>query len=152
LEISKVVAAEIGAGRTGIRISPVTPANDVSDSNPQPLFDYIVDHLNALKLVYIHVIEGATGGPRRRPDRLRQAVHRQPRSGRAPQEGRAAQHAGQGDVLWRRRQGLHGLSRARRGGRRGGLTRSLSTSSRGALATKQSSLPLWLWIASLRSQ
>src|ERR1700687_651019 len=37
---------------------------DVSDSNPQPLFDYIVDHLNALKLVYIHVIEGATGGPR----------------------------------------------------------------------------------------
>src|SRR5580658_2386711 len=64
LEISKVVAAEAGADRTGIRISPVTPANDVSDSNPQPLFDFIVDHLNALKLVYIHVIEGATGGPR----------------------------------------------------------------------------------------
>ena len=64
LEVSKAVAAEIGAERTGIRISPVTPANDVSDSNPQPLFDYIVDQLNALKLVYIHVIEGATGGPR----------------------------------------------------------------------------------------
>ena len=64
LEVSKVIAAEIGAERTGIRISPVTPANDISDSNPQPLFDYIVDHLNALKLVYIHVIEGATGGPR----------------------------------------------------------------------------------------
>jgi N-ethylmaleimide reductase len=64
LEISTAVAAAIGPERTGIRISPVTPANDVSDSNPQPLFDYIVDHLNALKLVYIHVIEGATGGPR----------------------------------------------------------------------------------------
>ncbi len=64
LEVSKEVAAEIGAERTGIRISPVTPANDISDSNPQPLFDYIVDQLNALKLVYIHVIEGATGGPR----------------------------------------------------------------------------------------
>lgn len=64
LEVSKVVASEIGADRTGIRISPVTPANDVSDSNPQPLFDYIVDGLNALKLIYIHVIEGATGGPR----------------------------------------------------------------------------------------
>src|ERR1700736_336090 len=64
LEVSKVVAAEAGAERTGIRISPVTPANDVSDSNPQPLFDHIVDGLNALKLVYIHVIEGATGGPR----------------------------------------------------------------------------------------
>jgi N-ethylmaleimide reductase len=64
LEVAKVVAAEAGPERTGIRISPVTPANDVSDSNPQPLFDYIVDHLNALKLTYIHVIEGATGGPR----------------------------------------------------------------------------------------
>jgi N-ethylmaleimide reductase len=64
LEVAQVVSAEAGPERTGIRISPVTPANDVSDSNPQPLFDYIVDGLNALKLVYIHVIEGATGGPR----------------------------------------------------------------------------------------
>ena len=64
IEVSKAVAAEAGADRTGIRISPVTPANDISDSNPQPLFDHIVDQLNALKLVYIHVIEGATGGPR----------------------------------------------------------------------------------------
>jgi N-ethylmaleimide reductase len=64
LEVSKEVASVAGPERTGIRISPVTPANDVSDSNPQPLFDHIVDGLNALKLVYIHVIEGATGGPR----------------------------------------------------------------------------------------
>src|SRR5262249_22862897 len=64
LEVAKVVAAEAGPERTGIRISPVTPANDVSDSNPQPLFDHIVSGLDALKLTYIHVIEGATGGPR----------------------------------------------------------------------------------------
>ena len=64
LEISKVVAAEAGADRTGIRISPVSPANDISESNPQALYDYIVDRLNALKLTYIHVIEGATGGAR----------------------------------------------------------------------------------------
>jgi N-ethylmaleimide reductase len=64
LEVAAVVAKEIGPERTGIRISPVTPANDVSDSNPQALFDYIVDGLAKLKLVYIHVIEGATGGPR----------------------------------------------------------------------------------------
>src|SRR6202011_2078322 len=60
----KAVTTEAGAERTGIRISPVTPSNDISDSNPQPLFDYIVDHLNTLKLVYIHIIEGSTGGPR----------------------------------------------------------------------------------------
>src|SRR5262245_38922370 len=64
LEVAKAVAAEAGANRTGIRISPVTPANDISDSNPQPLFDHIVDGLSALKLVYLHVVEGATGGPR----------------------------------------------------------------------------------------
>jgi N-ethylmaleimide reductase len=64
LEVAKVVAAEAGPERTGIRISPVTPANDISDSNPQPLYDYIVDQLSAEKLVYIHVVEGATGGPR----------------------------------------------------------------------------------------
>ena len=64
LEVAKAVASEIGADRTGIRISPVTPANDVSDSNPQALFDHIVEGLSALKLVYLHVIEGATGGPR----------------------------------------------------------------------------------------
>jgi N-ethylmaleimide reductase len=64
LEVSKAVAAVAGAERTGIRISPVTPANDITDSNPQPLYDYIVDGLNALGLIYIHVVEGATGGPR----------------------------------------------------------------------------------------
>jgi N-ethylmaleimide reductase len=64
VEVAKAVSSEVGAQRTGIRIAPVTPANDISDSNPQPLFDHIVDRLNALKLVYIHVVEGATGGAR----------------------------------------------------------------------------------------
>ncbi len=64
LDVSKAVAIEAGADRTGIRISPVTPANDITDSNPQALFDYIVDQLSALKLTYLHVVEGATGGPR----------------------------------------------------------------------------------------
>ena len=64
IEVATAVAKEIGADKTGIRISPVTPANDISDSNPQPLFDHIVEQLSALKLVYLHVVEGATGGPR----------------------------------------------------------------------------------------
>ena len=65
LEVTRAVVKEIGAERTGIRISPVTPANDTAqDSDPQKLFDYIVDGLSAEKLVYLHVVEGATGGPR----------------------------------------------------------------------------------------
>ncbi len=33
-------------------------------ANPQPQYDYIVDQLSALGIVYLHVVEGATGGPR----------------------------------------------------------------------------------------
>lgn len=64
LEVTEAIVKEIGAERTGIRLSPVTPANDAVDSNPQPLFNYVVEQLDRLGLVYIHVIEGSTGGPR----------------------------------------------------------------------------------------
>jgi len=64
-EVVQAVADEIGAGRTGVRLSPVTPANDARDSNPQPLFERAVERLDAIGgLAFLHVIEGATGGPR----------------------------------------------------------------------------------------
>jgi N-ethylmaleimide reductase len=64
LEVVDIVAKEIGAGRTGIRLSPVTPANDIVETDPQPLFNYVVKELGSRGLAFIHVIEGATGGPR----------------------------------------------------------------------------------------
>lgn len=64
-EVVSAVAAEIGAGRTGVRLSPVSPVNDAHDSNPQPLFDLAVQRLDSIDgLAFIHVIEGATGGAR----------------------------------------------------------------------------------------
>ncbi|MDN8612232.1 alkene reductase [Variovorax ginsengisoli] len=69
LEATRAVVDAVGGGRTGIRLSPVTPANDVHDADPQPLFDYVVRQLAPLDLAYIHVIEGATGGPRELDDR-----------------------------------------------------------------------------------
>ena len=69
LEVVRAVAAEIGAGRVGLRISPVTPANGISDPDPQPLFEALLTELAPLGLAYIHVIEGATGGPRTIDDR-----------------------------------------------------------------------------------
>ncbi len=63
-EVMQAVVAEIGGGRTGIRLSPVTPANDASDELPQPLFEHVVRQLAPLGLAYVHVIEGSTGGPR----------------------------------------------------------------------------------------
>lgn len=64
LEVMDAVIAEIGAHRTGLRLSPVTPANGLSDSDPQPLFNHVVEELEKRRPLYIHVIEGATGGPR----------------------------------------------------------------------------------------
>ena len=69
LEVTRAVTSAVGGGRTGIRLSPVTPANDVVDADPQVLFDHVVRELASLNLAYIHIIEGATGGPREMPDR-----------------------------------------------------------------------------------
>jgi N-ethylmaleimide reductase len=65
LEIMRAIVAEIGAGRAGLRLSPVTPVNDAQqDSDAQGLFNYFVEQLAPLRLAFIHVIEGATGGAR----------------------------------------------------------------------------------------
>ena len=69
IEVATAVTQAIGGGRTGIRLSPVTPANDVVDADPQPLFDHVIRALGPMGLAYVHVIEGATGGPRELADR-----------------------------------------------------------------------------------
>ena len=69
LEVVRAVTGAIGGGRTGIRLSPVTPSNDADDANPQPLFEHVVKQLAKLGLAYIHIVEGATGGARELPER-----------------------------------------------------------------------------------
>ncbi len=64
LEVMRAVVDEVGGGRVGLRLSPVTPANDASDAAPQPLFEHVVRELGQLGLAYLHIIEGATGGAR----------------------------------------------------------------------------------------
>jgi N-ethylmaleimide reductase len=64
LEVTQAVLAVCGAERVGVRLSPVSPANDIADSKPAALFQYVVGQLNQFKLVYLHVVEGATGGAR----------------------------------------------------------------------------------------
>lgn len=63
-EVVEAVANEVGAGRTGVRLSPLTPAGDVADANPQALFNRAVERLATLEIAYIHVIQGETGGDR----------------------------------------------------------------------------------------
>jgi N-ethylmaleimide reductase len=64
LEVVDAAIAEIGAGRVGIRLSPVSPFNDLSDSAPQIVFGHLIEALNKRGIAYIHCIEGSTGGPR----------------------------------------------------------------------------------------
>ena len=52
------------ASRVGVRLAPVSPANDVADSDPTALFGYLVQRLSERRLAYIHIVEGATQGER----------------------------------------------------------------------------------------
>lgn len=56
----EVIAAvcEIWSGdRVGIRVSPTGRVNSISESQPQSLFEYLVEHLNPFNLAYLHVVE-----------------------------------------------------------------------------------------------
>lgn len=64
VEVAAAITTEIGAGRTGVRLSPVSSAGDSVDSDPQSLFEHVVTALDKLELAYIHVVEGETGGAR----------------------------------------------------------------------------------------
>jgi N-ethylmaleimide reductase len=61
LEIVEAVTAEVGVERTGVRISPRNTMNDIADSDPQALFNYVAEKLSG-KIMYLHVIEGDTAG------------------------------------------------------------------------------------------
>ena len=63
LEILTAVCAAIGNGRVGVRLSPVTPFNDISDENPQDTFDYVVNALNRFDLAFLDILQGTGGSP-----------------------------------------------------------------------------------------
>lgn len=64
LEVLEAVCKAIGHDRVGLRLSPVTPFNDISDENPQDTFEYVVGQLNPLKLAFLDLLQGTGGAPR----------------------------------------------------------------------------------------
>ena len=58
VEVASAVAGEIGAGRTGIRISPGNPFNDVVEDNVPGLYGALLEALSPLDLAYLHVLHG----------------------------------------------------------------------------------------------
>lgn len=57
IEVAKAVVAEIGADRTGIRLSPLGNAGGL-DEGPEAaaLYRYLVKELNTLNLAYLHIL------------------------------------------------------------------------------------------------
>ncbi|WP_069884548.1 alkene reductase [Streptomyces luteocolor] len=70
VEVAKAVTAEIGAARTGFRVSPGNPFNDISEPDPESTYTALVKELAALDLAYLHVME--VGEVRELTTRLRQ--------------------------------------------------------------------------------
>ncbi len=66
LEATEAAVDVWGGSRVGIRLSPVSPANDMAggEIGAQPLYEHAVEQVNRLGLCYMHIIEGATQGPR----------------------------------------------------------------------------------------
>ncbi len=65
LDVAEAVVGVWGGGRVGIRLSPVSPANDMAGfDDAQDIYGKLVAGLDRLGLCYMHVIEGATQGPR----------------------------------------------------------------------------------------
>lgn len=57
VEAAGAVAAEIGAARTAVRLSPGNPFNDISEPDPQETYPALVRELDALGLAYLHILE-----------------------------------------------------------------------------------------------
>lgn len=68
VEVSKAVADEIGADRTGIRISPCNPFNGIIEKSPKEVYTSLLHELNKIKLIYVHVIEMSIFPPQKQPD------------------------------------------------------------------------------------
>ncbi|WOI54712.1 alkene reductase [Parvularcula sp. LCG005] len=63
MEVVTAVVDAIGAGRTGLRLSPTGKFNDVSSTDTEKVFTTAIDRLNPLGLAYLHVVERFPGMP-----------------------------------------------------------------------------------------
>ncbi|MFI0743320.1 alkene reductase [Streptomyces sp. NPDC021100] len=58
VEVATAVADAIGGHRTGIRLSPGKPYNDIAEENPEETYGMLVSRLAPLGLAYLHLMEG----------------------------------------------------------------------------------------------
>ncbi len=61
-EVVEAVLKVWGAERVGVRISPLSPTNGMSDADPHGTFGHVAAALDALGIAYLHVIEPGVNG------------------------------------------------------------------------------------------
>jgi len=59
LEVVDAVTAEVGAGRVGVRLTPMGRFMGMGDATPEDTFGYIARRLNDWPLAYLHLVEPA---------------------------------------------------------------------------------------------
>ncbi len=57
MEVTAAVIEVWGAERVGVRLSPSSTFQDMNDSDPEALFNYVVTQLDPFKLAYLHIVE-----------------------------------------------------------------------------------------------
>jgi N-ethylmaleimide reductase len=63
LEATEALAAEFGASRIGVRLSPTNPFNDIADAHPAATFGFAAEALDRMGLAYLHVVEPGEADP-----------------------------------------------------------------------------------------
>lgn len=68
IEVVQAVAGVWGAARVGLRLSPVSTFGDIPlDSTVMQTYGGLLDSIAPLDLMYLHLVEGETGGSRELP-------------------------------------------------------------------------------------
>jgi N-ethylmaleimide reductase len=60
LEVVQTVIEVWGSDRVGVRLSPLSTFNDISDDDPETTFGYAADKLNDYNLAYLHIVNPAS--------------------------------------------------------------------------------------------
>ena len=58
-EVVEAVSKAVGAGKTGLRLSPTNTYNNPADSDSKALYDYVIAKLNDYGLAYLHLRDAA---------------------------------------------------------------------------------------------
>lgn len=56
LDVTTAVVQAVGAGRVGIRLSPLNSYNEMSDPEPEKLTKYLCEKLSALGVAFVHIM------------------------------------------------------------------------------------------------